>query len=163
MKTLDQLAFDNRFARLGDTFSTAVLPQPVERPRLVVASPAALALLDLDPRESERSEFVALFAGQSLWQDAEPRAMVYSGHQFGVYNPQLGDGRGLLLGEVLNARGAAVELSCEQGVCGTCMVTVLEGEPEHRDVYLSDDEKRAGHCMQACVSRSRSALLVLDL
>lgn len=105
MKTLDQLAFDNRFARLGDTFSTAVLPQPVERPRLVVASPAALALLDLDPRESERAEFVALFAGQSLWQDAEPRAMVYSGHQFGVYNPQLGDGRGLLLGEVLNARG----------------------------------------------------------
>ena len=70
---------------------------------------------------------------------------------------------GQSLAEVLNARGAAVELSCEQGVCGTCMVTVLEGEPEHRDVYLSEDEKRTGHCMQACVSRSRSGLLVLDL
>ena len=43
------------------------------------------------------------------------------------------------------------------------MVTVLEGQPEHRDVYLSEDEKRAGHCMQACVSRSASGLLVLDL
>ncbi|MNZ30861.1 hypothetical protein D3C78_481470 [compost metagenome] len=105
MKTLDQLAFDNRFARLGDTFSTRVLPQPIEQPRLVVASPAAMALLDLDPGESARPEFAALFAGHRLWQDAEPRAMVYSGHQFGMYNPQLGDGRGLLLGEVVNARG----------------------------------------------------------
>jgi len=43
------------------------------------------------------------------------------------------------------------------------MVTVLEGEPEHRDVYLSEDEKRSGRCMQACVSRSRSERLVLDL
>lgn len=70
---------------------------------------------------------------------------------------------GQSLAEVLNANGVPVELSCEQGVCGTCMVTVLEGQPEHRDVYLSEDEKRAGHCMQACVSRSASGLLVLDL
>ncbi|MCQ4346331.1 YdiU family protein [Pseudomonas stutzeri] len=105
MKTLDQLQFDNRFARLGDTFSTAVHPQPLERPRLVVASPAAMALLDLDPREAGRTELAELCAGHKLWQDAEPRAMVYSGHQFGLYNPQLGDGRGLLLGEVVNAAG----------------------------------------------------------
>jgi uncharacterized protein YdiU (UPF0061 family) len=105
VKTLDQLEFDNRFARLGDTFSTAVHPQPIEQPRLVVANPAAMALLDLDPREAERPEFAELCAGHKLWQDAEPRAMVYSGHQFGMYNPQLGDGRGLLLGEVVNAAG----------------------------------------------------------
>lgn len=105
MKTLDQLTFDNRFARLGDTFSTAVLPDPLEQPRLVVASASALALLDLPPQEAERPEFTALCAGQQLWSSAEPRAMVYSGHQFGHYNPQLGDGRGLLLGEVLNSRG----------------------------------------------------------
>ena len=105
MKTLDQLEFDNRFARLGDTFSTRVAPQPLERPRLVLASPAAMALLDLAPEEAARPEFVALCAGQALWQDADPRAMVYSGHQFGMYNPQLGDGRGLLLGEVVNAAG----------------------------------------------------------
>ncbi|WP_455230065.1 protein adenylyltransferase SelO [Geopseudomonas aromaticivorans] len=105
MKTLDQLEFDNRFARLGDTFSTRVQPQPIEQPRLVVASAAAMALLDLAPAEAQRPEFAELCSGHKLWQDAEPLAMVYSGHQFGQYNPQLGDGRGLLLGEVVNGAG----------------------------------------------------------
>ncbi|MBV2133562.1 YdiU family protein [Pseudomonas sp. MAP12] len=105
MNTLDQLEFDNRFARLGDTFSTRVQPQPIEQPRLVVASAAAMALLDLAPGEAERPEFAELCSGHKLWSTAEPRAMVYSGHQFGQYNPQLGDGRGLLLGEVVNAAG----------------------------------------------------------
>ncbi|MCY1339143.1 hypothetical protein D9M69_250190 [compost metagenome] len=105
MKTLDELQFDNRFARLGDAFSTEVLPEPIAEPRLVVASPAAMALLDLDPAEADSQVFAELFAGHKLWSEAEPRAMVYSGHQFGVYNPRLGDGRGLLLGEVLNDAG----------------------------------------------------------
>lgn len=105
MKRLDQLHFDNRFARLGDDFSTAVQPEPIAEPRLAIASEAALALLDLDPAEAQRPEFVRLFSGNALWRDAEPRAMVYSGHQFGVYNPRLGDGRGLLLGEVVNEAG----------------------------------------------------------
>ncbi|WP_374439633.1 protein adenylyltransferase SelO [Pseudomonas panipatensis] len=105
MKTLDQLTFDNRFARLGDAFSTEVLPDPIANPRLVLASRSAMALLDLDPAVSEQAEFAELFAGHKLWSDAEPRAMVYSGHQFGAYNPRLGDGRGLLLGEVVNAAG----------------------------------------------------------
>lgn len=98
MKALDELTFDNRFARLGDAFSAHVLPEPIDNPRLVVASPAALALLDLDPATAETNEFAELFGGHKLWADAEPRAMVYSGHQFGGYTPQLGDGRGLLLG-----------------------------------------------------------------
>ncbi len=105
MKTLDDLTFDNRFARLGDAFSTEVLPEPLDEPRLVVASPAALALLDLDPAEAESPLFAELFSGHKLWSDAQPRAMVYSGHQFGAYNPRLGDGRGLLLGEVVNEAG----------------------------------------------------------
>lgn len=105
MKRLDALTFDNRFARLGDAFSTEVLPEPIEQPRLVVASESAMALLDLDPAEAQRSEFTELFAGHKLWGEAEPRAMVYSGHQFGGYTPRLGDGRGLLLGEVLNTAG----------------------------------------------------------
>jgi uncharacterized protein YdiU (UPF0061 family) len=105
MKSLEHLQFDNRFARLGDTFSTAVLPEPIAEPRLVIASSAAMALLDLDPAEADTAEFAELFAGHKLWSTAEPRAMVYSGHQFGVYNPRLGDGRGLLLGEVVNEAG----------------------------------------------------------
>ncbi|NNN24945.1 protein adenylyltransferase SelO [Pseudomonas nitroreducens] len=105
MKKLDELAFDNRFARLGDVFSTEVLPDPIADPRLVVASRSAMALLDLDPSEADTPVFAEIFAGHKLWEEAEPRAMVYSGHQFGSYNPRLGDGRGLLLGEVVNAAG----------------------------------------------------------
>ncbi|MGA6103960.1 protein adenylyltransferase SelO [Pseudomonas solani] len=105
MKRLDDLQFDNRFARLGDAFSTEVLPDPLADPHLVVASPAAMALLDLDPAEADTPVFAELFAGHKLWSDAAPRAMVYSGHQFGSYNPRLGDGRGLLLGEVVNDAG----------------------------------------------------------
>ncbi|MCY1493584.1 hypothetical protein D9M68_274230 [compost metagenome] len=105
MKSLTELVFDNRFARLGDAFSTEVAPEPIAEPRLVVASPAAMALIDLDPAVAEEPVFAELFAGHKLWSTAAPRAMVYSGHQFGVYNPRLGDGRGLLLGEVVNAAG----------------------------------------------------------
>ena len=105
MKRLTELTFDNRYARLGDAFSTEVLPEPIAEPRLVVASTAAMALLDLDPSEAEDQLFAELFAGHKLWSEAEPRAMVYSGHQFGSYNPRLGDGRGLLLGEVVNDAG----------------------------------------------------------
>ncbi|GAB3474489.1 protein adenylyltransferase SelO [Azotobacter salinestris] len=110
MKHLSELTFDNRFARLGDTFSTAVTPLPIASPRLVVASPAALALLDLAPATVDDPQLVAFCSGQSPWPGAEPRAMVYSGHQFGFYNPQLGDGRGLLLGEVINAAGERWDL-----------------------------------------------------
>ena len=105
MPSLSELVFDNRFARLGDAFSTAVMPEPIADPRLVIASPSAMALLDLDPSETDSPVFAQLFAGHKLWSSAEPRAMVYSGHQFGQYNPRLGDGRGLLLGEVVNRRG----------------------------------------------------------
>ena len=93
MKALDELTFDNRFARLGDAFSAHVLPEPIDNPRLVVASPAAMGLLDLEPAVADTPEFAELFSGHKLWADAVPRAMVYSGHQFGSYNPQLGAGQ----------------------------------------------------------------------
>lgn len=105
MKSLNDLTFNNRFARLGDAFSTAVQPTPIAEPQLVVVSQAALALLDLDPTASSHADFTQLLAGYPLWASAEPRAMVYSGHQFGGYNPRLGDGRGVLLGEVCNQAG----------------------------------------------------------
>lgn len=105
MKALDELTFDNRFARLGDAFSTQVLPDPIADPRLVVVSEAAMALLDLEPTEAQSPVFAELFGGHKLWSEADSRAMVYSGHQFGSYNPRLGDGRGLLLGEVRNDAG----------------------------------------------------------
>ena len=53
--------------------------------------------------------------------------------------------------------------SCQDGYCGTCEVRVLEGEPDHRDIVLTEEEKAAGDKMMICVSRARSARLVLDL
>ncbi len=70
---------------------------------------------------------------------------------------------GLSLSDALKVRGVAINTSCEQGVCGTCRIEVLEGDPEHRDVYLNDEEKNSRHCLMPCVSRSRSELLVLNL
>src|SRR5690554_3510359 len=105
MTTLADLQFDNRFALLGDTFSSKVVPEPLSNPQLVVSSVDAMELIDLDASEADSVLFTELFSGAKLWSASEPRAMVYSGHQFGVYNPQLGDGRGLLLGEVVNGRG----------------------------------------------------------
>ncbi|MEU4559467.1 PDR/VanB family oxidoreductase [Actinoplanes sp. NPDC023936] len=65
--------------------------------------------------------------------------------------------------DVLTAAGADVLSSCRQGVCGTCEITVLAGEPDHRDSVLDDTERAAGTRMFACVSRSRSDRLVVDL
>ncbi|NUP14525.1 MAG: oxidoreductase [Streptomyces sp.] len=63
----------------------------------------------------------------------------------------------------LRTVGAEVLSSCEQGTCGTCLVPVLDGTPEHRDAVLAEHERRAGDCMMPCVSRSHSDRLVLDL
>lgn len=63
----------------------------------------------------------------------------------------------------LAAQGVDILVSCEQGVCGTCLTRVLEGECEHRDMYLTDEEKTRHDQFLPCCSRARSPLLVLDL
>ena len=65
--------------------------------------------------------------------------------------------------QVLSDHGHSVDTSCEQGVCGTCLTGVLDGIPDHRDVFLTDDERRDNDKMCVCVSRSLSDVLVLDL
>ena len=65
--------------------------------------------------------------------------------------------------EVLASNDIDVPTSCEQGVCGTCITRVISGEPDHKDVYLMDDEKEANDKICICISRSKSKLLVLDL
>ena len=65
--------------------------------------------------------------------------------------------------EALAAAGIEVQTSCEQGVCGTCLTRVLEGEPDHRDMYLTPEEQAANDQFTPCCSRSHSRLLVLDL
>jgi ferredoxin-NADP reductase len=65
--------------------------------------------------------------------------------------------------DALAREGIKIEKSCEQGVCGTCLCDVLEGEPDHRDVYLTDEEKADNDQILVCCSRSKSPRLVLDI
>lgn len=70
---------------------------------------------------------------------------------------------GATIVDVLRAAGVDVDTSCEQGVCGTCITRVLDGIPEHRDLFLTEEEKARGDCMALCVSRAVTPHLVLDL
>jgi vanillate monooxygenase ferredoxin subunit len=65
--------------------------------------------------------------------------------------------------QALAKHGVEILTSCEQGVCGTCITRVLEGEPDHRDLYFTDEEKAKNDQFTPCCSRSRSRVLVLDL
>ncbi|QKZ04752.1 PDR/VanB family oxidoreductase [Pseudomonas eucalypticola] len=65
--------------------------------------------------------------------------------------------------QVLESHGVEIPVSCEQGVCGTCLTRVLEGVPEHRDLFLTEAEQAANDQFTPCCSRARSAVLVLDL
>jgi len=65
--------------------------------------------------------------------------------------------------QALAEAGVEVVTSCEQGVCGTCLTRVLEGEPDHKDLYLTPEEQAANDQFTPCCSRSKSAMLVLDL
>ncbi len=115
MATLEQLRFDNTYARLPAGFGARVHPSPFPDAKLVSVNPAALKLLDLTPEEAQRPEFVAAMGGAKPLPGMEPFAMVYAGHQFGVYVPRLGDGRALLLGEVRDAAGAKWDLHLKGG------------------------------------------------
>lgn len=107
---LEELHFDNTYAHLPEAFYARVEPTPLPNPVLVSFNPDAATLLDLNPDEAKRPEFAGVFGGQFLIPGSEPVAMLYSGHQFGIYAGQLGDGRAILLGEVRNGRGEKWDL-----------------------------------------------------
>ncbi|KAF1311043.1 Vanillate O-demethylase reductase subunit [Pseudomonas sp. SG-MS2] len=65
--------------------------------------------------------------------------------------------------QVLDAAGICIPVSCEQGICGTCVTRVLDGEPDHRDYFLSPEERAKNDQFTPCCSRAKSACLVLDL
>jgi uncharacterized protein YdiU (UPF0061 family) len=105
MPPLDRLTFDNSFARLPDYFFQRVRPTPLRGAHLASFNHAAADLIDLDHAHASSPEFLDVMNGRRQLPQMEPIASLYAGHQFGVYVPQLGDGRAILLGEVRTESG----------------------------------------------------------
>jgi serine/tyrosine/threonine adenylyltransferase len=99
-----RLGFRHTYSALPNRFYSRVIPTPVSDPRLVFFNTQLAQDLGLDPTILE-PEAAALFSGNRLPDDAEPIAMAYAGHQFGVFVPSLGDGRAILLGELQGRDG----------------------------------------------------------
>ncbi|XP_010257453.1 PREDICTED: uncharacterized protein LOC104597547 [Nelumbo nucifera] len=122
---LEDLNWDHSFVReLPEDLITDTIPREVlhacytkvspsaevENPKLVTWSESVAELIDLDPKEFERSDFPLVFSGASPLVGVMPYAQCYGGHQFGMWAGQLGDGRALTLGEILNSRSERWEL-----------------------------------------------------
>ena len=100
-----KFAFDNSYARLPDRFYARVTPTKVRAPGLLKVNLGLCASLGLDADELASEAGLAVLAGNAVPDGAEPIAMAYAGHQFGSFVPQLGDGRAVLLGEIVGDDG----------------------------------------------------------
>src|SRR6266702_541701 len=97
--------FQNSYAALPDSFFARVAPTPVAAPRLIKLNRPLASELGLDPDLLDTAEGAEILAGKTVPAGADPIAMAYAGHQFGQFVPQLGDGRAILLGEVIDKDG----------------------------------------------------------
>ena len=105
-RTFDPIAvFSNSYARLPEHFFARLSPTPVAGPHLIKFNKSLAEELGVDTRGVGPNELAAIFAGNVLPFGAEPIAMAYAAHQFGNFVPQLGDGRAILLGEVVDRNG----------------------------------------------------------
>ena len=98
--TFPKLALSNGFAALPPEFYTRLMPTPIAAPYLVDANDVAAALIGIDPAIFPSKQFIDTFSGNQLLDASQPLSAVYSGHQFGQWAGQLGDGRAILLGDV---------------------------------------------------------------
>jgi len=105
MASLAALRFDNSFARELGGFYTLWTPVAVPAPRLLYLNRALADELGMDVALLDSAALAGMFAGNVLPEGAQPLAQAYAGHQFGGFSPQLGDGRALLLGEVIDRQG----------------------------------------------------------
>jgi uncharacterized protein YdiU (UPF0061 family) len=102
--------FDNTYARLPERFYARLAPTPVRNPRLVKFNSTLAEELGLEARQWESDIGAAILSGNHAPDWATPLAMAYAGHQFGHFAPQLGDGRAILLGEIIARDGARRDL-----------------------------------------------------
>jgi uncharacterized protein YdiU (UPF0061 family) len=102
--------FDNSYARLPPRFYARLYPAPVPSPRMVKLNYPLAEELGLEAERLDSEEGAAFLSGNQVPAGAEPLAMAYAGHQFGHFVPQLGDGRAILLGELIGRDGQRRDL-----------------------------------------------------
>src|SRR4051812_24125672 len=109
--------FESTYACLPDRFFARLTPTPVTAPKLIRLNRELADHLGLNPDRLARPEGVEVLAGRRVPDGAEPIAMAYAGHQFGHFVPQLGDGRAILLGEVVDRGGVRRDIfrAADQG------------------------------------------------
>lgn len=104
------IPFDNSYARLDDRFFTKLAPTEVKAPSLIAVNRTLAHDLGLDADALTTPEGIATLAGNTVPDGADPLAQVYAGHQFGGWSPRLGDGRALLLGEIIAPDGERFDI-----------------------------------------------------
>jgi uncharacterized protein YdiU (UPF0061 family) len=110
MKQEAPIAFNNSYVGLPEQFYKHQLPAPVSAPSLIRTNPALANELGINADWLKSDAGVGMVAGNTMPPGAEPIATVYAGHQFGSWNPQLGDGRAVLLGEIIATNGTRYDL-----------------------------------------------------
>lgn len=107
---MSHMQFDNSYLQLPSRFYTRLAPTPVASPGPIRVNRELAQSLGIDPAWLESDEATEILAGNRLPEGAEPIATVYAGHQFGGWSPQLGDGRAILLGEVIGRDGMRYDI-----------------------------------------------------
>lgn len=102
--------FDNSYSALPDRFYSRLAPTPVSKPKLVAVNQGLANELGMGAEDLTSDDGVRVLAGNSVPDGADPLAQVYAGHQFGGWVPQLGDGRAILLGEIIDIKGIRRDL-----------------------------------------------------
>ena len=109
--SLKSIPLHDSFLTLGEQFLSEVAPTPYQSTSsLIHFNENAAQLLDLQNNIEKNQDFIDVFSGKQALQDAKPFAMLYAGHQFGHLNPQLGDGRAIIIAEVKNKAAQKWEL-----------------------------------------------------
>ena len=156
MACLPDFHFDNTFARDMEGFYTASQPATAPAPHLLFLNQALAAELGLDLSALVGADGAALFAGNALPVGAEPLAQAYAGHQFGGFSPQLGDGRALLLGEVIDRQGQRRDIAFK----GSGRTAYSRGGDGRASVGPMLREVLIGEAMHALAIPSTRALAV---
>lgn len=156
-----RFGFQHRYASLPGRFYARTTPSPVRAPVALAINASLAKELGLDPAALASPEGVAILAGNAVPEDADPIALAYAGHQFGHFVPQLGDGRAILLGELVDRSGMRRDVQLK-GAGPTPFSRGGDGRaaigPVLREYVLSE----AMHALGVPTTRALAAVLTGD-